>query len=150
MSNDLTQNLPGDDRLDQIITLIQEMGHRLSSLETKVDERLKETRPIWEAVNSRLDSIDARLDGIDVRLNGIDARLDGIDARLDKMDARFDKMDEQFDKMDARMESFEKDIRSGLRMVGYKISALNDNLLNVAAGQLHLRDRVKELESKNS
>jgi hypothetical protein len=35
---------------------------RLTSLEEKVDARLYDTRPIWEAVLTRLDRIEAKLD----------------------------------------------------------------------------------------
>jgi tetrahydromethanopterin S-methyltransferase subunit G len=56
---------------------------RLTNLEEKVEARLYDTRPIWEAVLSRLDSIEARLDSMD-------ARLDSMDARLKKVDAKFD------------------------------------------------------------
>ena len=34
----------------------------LTSLEEKVDARLRETRPIWENVLTRLETIDAKLD----------------------------------------------------------------------------------------
>ncbi|HEV7860274.1 MAG TPA: hypothetical protein VGO91_16775 [Pyrinomonadaceae bacterium] len=66
MSEDLTQNLHGsqDDALAQILKVVQgldtrvqsldakvqSMDNRLGTLEQKVDERLLETRPIWEKV----------------------------------------------------------------------------------------------------
>jgi chromosome segregation ATPase len=66
MSEDLTQNLPGsqNDALAQILSAVQgldarvqsldakvqSMDNRLGTLEQKVDERLLETRPIWEKV----------------------------------------------------------------------------------------------------
>ncbi|HEX8684957.1 MAG TPA: hypothetical protein VF654_00610, partial [Pyrinomonadaceae bacterium] len=42
---------------------------RLTSLEQKVDARLHDTRPIWEAVLSRLDKIETRLDKMDAKLD---------------------------------------------------------------------------------
>ena len=74
MSKDLTQKLNGslDDKLDRLITAVQSMdsrlanvqttienrlealGNRLESLEIKVDERMKETRPMWEALQTQL------------------------------------------------------------------------------------------------
>jgi hypothetical protein len=59
MSEDLTQNLPGsqNDALAQILSAVQgldvrvqSMDDRLGSLEVKVEERLHDTRPIWEKV----------------------------------------------------------------------------------------------------
>ena len=42
---------------------------RLTDLEEKVDARLYDTRPIWEAVLARLDSIEARLDRMDAKFD---------------------------------------------------------------------------------
>jgi len=43
--------------LDQRLSLLDE---RLTSLEEKVDSRLKETRPIWEAVQAQLKKLDEK------------------------------------------------------------------------------------------
>ena len=43
--------------LDQRLTLLDE---RLTSLEEKVDSRLKETRPIWEAVLAQIEKLDEK------------------------------------------------------------------------------------------
>ena len=55
---------------------------RLTSLDEKVDSRLKETRPIWEAVLSRLDKIETRLDSMDARLAKMDAKFDVVGSQL--------------------------------------------------------------------
>ncbi|MFL6257405.1 MAG: hypothetical protein ACJ74T_20565 [Pyrinomonadaceae bacterium] len=55
---------------------------RLTELEAKVEARLHDTRPIWEAVLSRLDSMDTRL-------NSMDARLEKMDARLEQVEDKF-------------------------------------------------------------
>jgi chromosome segregation ATPase len=61
MSEDLTQKLPTspDPALAQILSAVQDLGARIGSLETrmdslekKVDERLHDTRPIWEKVQA--------------------------------------------------------------------------------------------------
>ena len=77
MSKDLTQKLNGsiEDKLDLLIAAVQSMDSRLVSVETrlenletrlenvetrlenlefKVDERMKETRPMWEALKTQL------------------------------------------------------------------------------------------------
>src|SRR3989442_10970732 len=56
MSKDLTHNLDGsqDEKLDQIIVAIRALDTRLNGLETKVEEQLKDTRPMWEAVQVQL------------------------------------------------------------------------------------------------
>jgi septal ring factor EnvC (AmiA/AmiB activator) len=54
MSEDLTQKLPAspDPALAQILSAVQDLGTRLGNLETKVEERLYDTRPIWEKVQA--------------------------------------------------------------------------------------------------
>ncbi len=61
---------------------------RLSSLEEKVDERLRETRPIWEAVQLAIKHLDLKFDTVladlyDVRTNSrlLDKRLMDLEAR---------------------------------------------------------------------
>lgn len=81
MSKDLTQKLNGsiEDKLDRLIAAVQSMDSRvvtrlenletrienletrlanvetrLESLEIKVEERMKETRPMWEALQAQL------------------------------------------------------------------------------------------------
>jgi len=42
---------------------IAALDHRLTTLEQRVDERLKETRPIWEAVQIQIQRLGEKLDG---------------------------------------------------------------------------------------
>lgn len=75
---------------------------RLSNLEEKVDARLRETRPIWEAVLARLDTVEGRLDSIETRLDSMDARLEKMDERLEKVEDKFDAVAEEL--LDMRSE----------------------------------------------
>src|SRR3712207_1117096 len=52
MSEDLTKKLPTSDseKLTSILTSVQAMNTRLTGLEQKVEERLHDTRPIWQKV----------------------------------------------------------------------------------------------------
>ncbi|HEV2879935.1 MAG TPA: hypothetical protein VGX24_01410 [Pyrinomonadaceae bacterium] len=38
------------------------LGERLTSLEEKVDRRLQETRPLWEAVQAQIRKLDTKFD----------------------------------------------------------------------------------------
>jgi tetrahydromethanopterin S-methyltransferase subunit G len=49
-------------RFDGLESRIDRVEARLTNLEEKVDARLYDTRPIWEAVLGRLDRIEAKLD----------------------------------------------------------------------------------------
>jgi hypothetical protein len=50
MSEDLTRNLPSSDgaKLTQILSTLERLDSRLRGVEQKVEERLYDTRPIWE------------------------------------------------------------------------------------------------------
>ncbi len=68
-----------DARIDRFESRIEDkvdaLDGRLTALEEKVDARLRETRPIWEAVLTRLDGVENRLDGIESRLGGIEKEV---------------------------------------------------------------------------
>jgi hypothetical protein len=59
---------------------------RLTGLEEKVDARLHETRPVWEAVLSRLDSIDGEIKSVNRRVRVL--HEDILRAREDQEDLR--------------------------------------------------------------
>ena len=46
----------------RVLSELATLGNRLATLEEKVDARLRETRPIWQAVLSRLDVMISKLD----------------------------------------------------------------------------------------
>ena len=52
MSEDLTRKLPSTDseKLSLILTTVQNLETRVDNLEKKVEERLYDTRPIWQKV----------------------------------------------------------------------------------------------------
>ena len=60
MSEDPTKNLP-DEGLHLILARLDSIDTRLTNLEDKVDRRLKETRPIWEQVLARLNSMEEEM-----------------------------------------------------------------------------------------
>ncbi len=68
MSDDLTKNLPSSDgeKLTQILSTVQRLDStvqrldsRLSGLQQKVEERLYDTRPIWEKVVADIAEVQA-------------------------------------------------------------------------------------------
>ena len=60
-----------DERTGRLETKVDALDGRLTALEEKVDARLRETRPIWEAVQTRLDGVEHRLEGIEKEVKEI-------------------------------------------------------------------------------
>lgn len=60
-----------DSRLSSVENKVDGLDGRLTTLEEKVDARLRETRPIWEAVQTRLESVENRLGDVENGLEGL-------------------------------------------------------------------------------
>ncbi|MEK6407291.1 MAG: hypothetical protein AABN34_10035 [Acidobacteriota bacterium] len=87
MSDDVTLQLNG--RFDEVVGLLGKLGDRMealetrqSELETKVDARLHETRPIWEQVLSRLTGIEQRQERMEQRQERMEQRQESMDRRI--------------------------------------------------------------------
>jgi DNA repair exonuclease SbcCD ATPase subunit len=79
---DFMTDLNNQEPIQQILTLIQSIDARLISLESKVDERLHDTRPIWEQLNKRLDAFEKRMDSLEKRLDSLEKRVSSIESQL--------------------------------------------------------------------
>jgi len=90
MSEETTQGLP-QDGVRQILTRLDSIDERLTTLEDKVDRRLQETRPIWEQVLVRLDGFESRLVGFESRLDGFGSELRSSLRRFDRQVGRLAK-----------------------------------------------------------
>lgn len=64
-----------DTRLMTLDSGLATFDTRLTTLEEKVDRRLQETRPIWEQVLTRLDSLDTRMDSLDIRMASLESAM---------------------------------------------------------------------------
>ena len=73
MSENLTEELPASDsdKLTSILTTVQTLETRLAGLEQKVEERLHDTRPIWQKVVTDLGELRAEVR--DIRTSQRDA-----------------------------------------------------------------------------
>ncbi|HLG14947.1 MAG TPA: hypothetical protein VJH03_10660 [Blastocatellia bacterium] len=137
MSDDPTKKLADDNRLDELIALVRGMDARLRiveaelqtvkaglrTLDAKVDERLYDTRPLWEAVQTQMAELRADME----------RGLTDLRAEMEKGFA------------DLRAH-FEKE----LRHLGRQVESLAINLLKLDGYQRDLEARVGDLESKAS
>jgi hypothetical protein len=87
MSEETTQNMPdGRSFEERVFARFDALDARLTKLEERVDSRLHETRPIWEAVLSRLDGIEGEMKAMNRRVRVL--HDDILRAREDQEDLR--------------------------------------------------------------
>jgi chromosome segregation ATPase len=123
MSKDLTQKLNGslEDKVDRLISAVQSMDSRVESidsrvesmdsrlgnLEAKVEERLKDTRPMWEAVQTQLAGLRESQD----RLRGeMEKGFRLIDRRLENQPVEYDRLYRYHRDLEERVERIEKQL----------------------------------------
>ncbi|HJQ67448.1 MAG TPA: hypothetical protein VKA70_00640 [Blastocatellia bacterium] len=123
-SDDLTREIPTGDRLDQLISLVYGIAsdvselknrvgvleQRLESLEQKVDKRLHDTRPIWEAVQNQITELRESVQ------NQITELRTEMTKNFQKIDRKFDYFAEEF-----------VDIRYKQREHGNRLDKLEEN-----------------------
>jgi chromosome segregation ATPase len=108
--DDKTQNLPDtrsfeervfarfdamDARFDSMETRFDSMETRLTTLEDKVDARLRETRPIWESVQQQLTEMATRIAAIEKTLDDIRLRLNELYRDSYEMRGRIGRLEER-------------------------------------------------------
>ena len=115
MSEDITQGLPANSFEGRVLSelsgirqeqatqheMITRLDDRLTSLEEKVDARLRETRPIWEGVLVRLTAIETempRLGGIEKELARMNRQFRSFVADIFQLRARVEQLEEENDK----------------------------------------------------
>jgi archaellum component FlaC len=65
MSDNPTQEMPDSRSFEErVFARFDALDGRLTTLEDKVDSRLRDTRPIWEAVQTRLEGVENGLEGL--------------------------------------------------------------------------------------
>lgn len=82
MSEDTTQDMNGSRSFEErVMAALTAIDNRLISLEEKVDRRLMETRPIWEAMQAQLERLERKFDRLSEKFDLVLSDL--YDARGD-------------------------------------------------------------------
>jgi len=105
MSNNLTEKLNDslDDKVDRLIAAVQ-------SLETKVDQRLRDTQPIWEAVQAQLAEIRESQQRQGEVITGLRADVASLRADTEKGFRTFDRrMERQIGEFE-RLHAYQRDL----------------------------------------
>jgi uncharacterized coiled-coil DUF342 family protein len=122
MSEDKTQRLPNpeDNTLAEILSAVQNLSLRVEGLERKVEERLYDTRPIWEKVQADI------------------AQLQEGQKSLSASQQRFEE----------RLEALRDDMRTGFRNLKRQFGVLHETFIEVRADYKDLDNRVYKLETE--
>jgi chromosome segregation ATPase len=120
--------LTGEALLQAMRRDMQGLFGAFKALDQKVESRLHDTRPMWEAVVSRLDAIEAEQKNQGKRLDAIEGRLDAIEVTLQRFDV------------------VEGELRQLRRRIEGMIAELSRDVVEVRAAQRDLEDRLEKLE----
>ena len=129
MSEDLTNKLPGNgsQTLASVVKVVQELTIKVEKLDQKVDERLYDTRPMWEHLASKADLLQEGLQELRKGQNDLREEL-------------------RKGQEDLRQES--RGLKTYLRGILRRMSIFNDTLVAIQADYRDIYDRVRGLELK--
>jgi len=90
MSEDLTKKLPKTDseKIALILTTVQNLETRVDNLEHKVDERLYDTRPIWEKVVADIGKLQEGQNRLEGSVQEISDKLDVLNEAMLNVQAK--------------------------------------------------------------
>jgi len=115
------ESLAGDALLHAVLRDVKGLFGLVKALDEKVDARLHDTRPMWEIVVSRLDTVIAEQESQGRRLDAIEVKLE-----------RFDVIDRELRHLGRRIER--------------TIAELSGDFVKFRVDQHDLEDRVEKLE----
>ena len=82
-------------RMEAVETRLDKVESGLDALNTKVDERVQDTRPLWEGVNARLDSIDRGLRSLNRHFDQLAGEMVRLHGWHGDLEERVNKLEEK-------------------------------------------------------
>ena len=122
--------------IGSLSTRMDSFDLRITALDEKVDRRLMETRPIWQQVLARLDSVDSRFDSVDRRFDSVDNRLDTLEGRVGSVESQMQLLFKGFDRVEAEVEN-----------LSLKFRSFQGDLLRMQTRDERLAERIEKLEN---
>jgi septal ring factor EnvC (AmiA/AmiB activator) len=110
MSDNPTQETPDSRSFEErVFARFDALDGRLTTLEERVDSRLRETRPIWEAVLTRLTGVEERVGNLEAEMRQVRRTMRalhedvlqtrgeqvGLDDDIGKLNERVEKLESQ-------------------------------------------------------
>ena len=87
MSEDLTKKLPQGD--DKVALILQNIDSRLQSLEQTVEERLYDTRPIWQKLDADMGQVQEEVRDIKISMRDIARKMGVLNDTMIKIEADY-------------------------------------------------------------
>lgn len=140
--NENSLNDSRDKKLDQILTAIQMLDGRVEQVETKVDERLRETRPIWEAVHVQLTEIKESAQA------ETQSRQTQISELKGQMSEFRESLQAQITELKESQQSLRAEMEKSFRLLDRRMEMYADMVARVHAYERDLEDRVDELAKR--
>ena len=113
MSNDPTDKIPNslENKMDRLMVGVESMDKRLTNLEASVEQRLRATQPIWEAVQKDLAEVKQDLAEVKQDLAEVKQDLAEFRANTEKafrtIDRRMEKQIGEFERLHAYQRDLE-------------------------------------------
>ena len=165
MSKDVPHKLNGshDEKLDRIIAAVGALDTRLQaveaglhSLETKVEDRLKNTRPMWEAVQVQLTELRSQFKtDLDELRSEVKTDLAGLrsEVKADLGELRSEvkaDLGELRTEFKADLEKLRGEMEKGFRRLGHKIDLHVHTVEDLHADLRDHEERLDKLEKIES
>lgn len=135
-------SLSGDDLLQAVRVDMNSLFELVRSLDAKVDARLHDTRPMWETVFARFDTVDEQLKSQGAELKSQGAELKSQGAELKSHGTRLDAIEKKLERFD----DIEAELRRLRRKIERMVGELSHNVLDMRVDQQDLEDRIEKLE----
>lgn len=161
MSDETTQNLFGA-QLGELISLVKNLTNkhtatdaRVERLERVLEERLYDTRPIWEAVQAQVQPQGERIARIESETTGMRLEMTGMRSEMTEMRSEMTEMRKQNTQMLmhmvtilTQMNEMRVETANGFRGVNRRIALLGKTLIDMTVDIHELQDKVEKIESQ--
>jgi len=108
MSDNPTREMPDSRSFEErVFARFDTLDVRLTTLEDKVDSRLRETRPIWEAVLTRLTSVEERVGNVETEVRQVRRVMRSMHEDVLQMRGEQVGLDDDLGKLNERVEKLE-------------------------------------------